>query len=60
MKTVNHTEQVTKFLNKAEEDDSDVHFCKTLICRSKRLPAKKKNSLARLKIEEVSCSLDFE
>lgn len=39
-KTVNDIKQVTKLLNKQEEDDSHVYFCKGLIGRSKSLPAK--------------------
>ena len=35
-KTVNDIKQVTKLLNKQEEDDSHVYFCKGLIS----LPAK--------------------
>ena len=59
IKKVSDIDQVTKLLNKPEEDDSDVYFCKSLTGRLKSLPAKK-NRLTRIKIEEVLFNLEFQ
>ena len=52
-KTVSDIDQVNKLFNKPEEDDSNVYFCKSLIRQLKGLPAKKKQKLTHIKIEEV-------
>ena len=44
---------------KMDENDPDVMFCRSLINRLKELP-KKKNSLARMKIEEVLFKIEFD
>ena len=42
-----------------EEDDSDWHFCKSLVSILKKLPPKK-NRLARLEIQQVLFRYEFD